>query len=367
MRILLVSHAPLAAELGAAQLALNLAEALRARGHDAQAWSPAPLPPDLLAKTRWWNFWLRQTQAIEEFVAAQGPFDVIDSPALSASRKLARSGCLVIRSIQPELLYLIQDVRADLTRRLVPSPRSAANALMGCARAAAILGGWRRARKIICLGSWELAWMNRHFPRWSGKTSFYVCAPSPTESQAFAAVRARRVPRAGEEGIRFLWIGRWSAHKGIRQLVRFLGERAAARPQDRFTLAGCGSAPERDLPASWIRSGLVRIVPSYHRTELPDLLAAHDAGLFTSSVEGWGLCLNEMLESGLTVYATPAGGVRDLQPFWGPRLRPFPPPVDALEPAGPEPDLEGYSSRFSWPEIARRYEEEILAARSPSG
>jgi glycosyltransferase involved in cell wall biosynthesis len=322
-------------------------------------WSPAPLPPG----TRWWNVRQRLTQAIEEHVAAQGPFDVIDSPALSASRRLARSGCLIVRSIQPELLYLVSDLRADLTRRLVPSPRSVANALVGVARAGAILGGWRRARRIVCLGSTELAWMRRRFPRWSGKLGVYVCTPPPAESRALAEVRARRVPRPREEGVRFLWIGRWSAHKGIGRLVRFLGERAAIRPQDRLTLAGCGGAPERDLPADWIESGLVRIVPSYHRAELPELLAAHDVGLFTSSVEGWGLSLNEMLESGLTVYATPAGGVRDLQPFWGSRLRAFPPPANALEPSGIEPDLEGYFSFFSWPEIARRYEEEILAAR----
>jgi glycosyltransferase involved in cell wall biosynthesis len=363
MRILLVSHAPLTAELGAAQIALSLGAALRDRGHEAAVWSPDPLPPG----TRWWNARRRMTRAIEEHAAAQGPFDVIDSPALSASRGLARSGCLVVRSIQPELLYLFADVRADLTRRLVPSPRSVANALLGVGRAAAILGGWRRARRIVCLGSWEQAWMSRRFPRWSGKLGFYVCATSPAESRAFAEVRARRRPRPREEGTRFLWIGRWSAHKGTRRLVRFVAERAAARPRDRFTLAGCGPAPERDLPAEWIGSGLVRIVPSYRRPELPGLLAAHDAGLFTSSVEGWGLSLNEMLESGLTVYATPAGGVRDLQPFWGPRLRPFPPPLDAPEPAGPEPDLEDYFSRFSWPEIARRYEEEILAARPQDG
>ncbi|MFL6258764.1 MAG: glycosyltransferase family 4 protein [Thermoanaerobaculia bacterium] len=363
MKILLVSHAPLTAELGASQIVLNLGAALRDRGHEAAVWTPGPLPPD----TRWWNAWRRLTRAIEEHAADQGPFDVIDSPALSASRGLAGSGCLVVRSIQPELLYLFADVRADLTRRLVPSPRSVANALLGFDRAAAILGGWRRARRIVCLGSWEQAWMSRRFPRWSGKLGFYVCTPSPTESGAFAEIRSRRVPRPREEGTRFLWIGRWSAHKGTRRLVRLIGERASSHPRDRFTLAGCGLAPEQDLPASWLQSGLVRIVPSYRRDELPDLLAAHDAGLFTSSVEGWGLCLNEMLESGLTVYATPAGGVRDLRPFWGSRLRPFPPPADAPEPDGPEPDLDGYLSYFSWPEIARRYEEEILAARSQDG
>jgi hypothetical protein len=66
-----------------------------------------------------------------------------------------------------------------------------------------------------------------------------------------------------------------------------------------------------------------------------------------------------MLEGGLTVYATPAGGVTDLQPFWGGRLQSFPPPARPVENL-PEPDLNAYLSFFSWPDIARRYEEEVL-------
>ena len=356
MRILLVSHPPLAAELGAAQLALNLAEALRDRGHDAVAWSPSPLP----SGTRWWNLWLRQTRAVEEHAERHGPFDVIDTPAVSASpRLLAAAGRLAARSMQPELRYLYEDVKADLTHRIVPSPRALANAAVGFARARAIVGGWRRAHRIVCLGSHELEWMRRRSPGWTGKMTHYVCAPTRADREALAEVRRQRGPRT-EEGTRFLWIGRWAAHKGTRRLLRFLAARSASHPRDRFTLAGCGETPRRDLPARWLETGLVRLVPSYGRSELPSLLATHDAGLFTSTVEGWGLSLNEMLESGLTVYATPAGGVADLKPYWESRLRPFPPP-DGPPPDSPEPDLAGYSERFSWPEIARRYEEDVLA------
>lgn len=355
MRILLVSHPPLTAELGAAQVALNLAGALRDRGHDAVAWSPAPL-----AETRWWNHWLRQTRAMEEHAERHGPFDVIDTPAISASPRLARAaGRLVVRSPQPELRYLFEDVKGDLTYRIVPSPRALANAVMGLARARAIVGGWQRAHRILCQGTHELDWMRRRYPDWAGKMALYVPAPTRADQEALAEVRRQRATRVSREGTRFLWIGRWAAHKGTRTLLRFLAARAASHPGDRFTLAGCGETPRRDLPAAWIESGLVRLVPSYSRAELPALLAAHDAGLFTSTVEGWGLSLNEMLESGLTVYATPAGGVADLKPYWGARLRPFPPP-DAPEADTPEPDLTGYFERFSWPEIARRYEEDAL-------
>ena len=284
MRILIVSHPPLATELGAAQIALRLAEALRERGHDAMAWSPEPLPPD----TRWWNLWRRQTRAAELFAAANGPFDVIDTPALSASRRLSRHGRLVARSVQPELRYLLVDVRSDLAERL--SPGSLAHAVVAVPRAAAILGGWRRASRILCLGTLELEWMRRRHPRWAGKLGLYVCG----------------------------------------------------------------------LPPEWLRSGRVRLVPSFPRTALPELLASHDAGLFTSEVEGWGLSLAEMLESGLPVYATEAGAVADLRPYFPGSLRPFPPPAE-IAPA-PAEDLEagGYYERFSWPAVARSYEEQVL-------
>lgn len=346
MRILLVSHPPLTAELGAAQIALSLAEALRGRGHDARAWSPEPLPPG-----RWWSLWRRQQKAVEDFAAREGPFDVIDTPALTATRVVARSArALVVRSIQPELLYLAEEVRGHLLHTLASRPK-----------AAAIRAGWRHARLILCLGSLERAWMSRRFPRWAAKLGLYVCAPAPADQAALAAVRAERKAPAGG-GLRFLWLGRWASHKGTARLLRFLGERVAACPEDTFTLAGCGPAAERDLPAGWLRSGTVRLVPSYRREELPALLASHDAGLFTSDVEGWALTLNEMLESGLPVYATEAGAVPDLRPYFPQSLRPFPPP--GRPEAAPLENLSanGYFERFNWPAIAHEYERQAEGA-----
>lgn len=356
MRILLVSHPPLDPRLGVAQIALSLTAALRDRGHDALAWSPEPLPPG----TRWWDRWRAQRSALESFVAEAGPFDVVEAPALSVGPRLGRAGNgagrVVARSFQPELLYLVDNLRADLRR---PTPGTPLRAAWTGLVSAGLLRGWSRSSLIFCLGTLERDWMRRRFPRLAPRLRVYVLAPPPADRAALAAVRRGRAPRRGP-GTRFVWIGRWAAHKGTARLVRFLRERAAAAPDDTFTLAGCGEGAARDLPAGLLHDGRVRLVPAFQRAELPALLAEHDAGLFTSSVEGWGLSLNEMLEAGLTVHATPAGGVADLAPFWGDRLRPFPPPVRP-DPPGAEPDLDGYLSFFSWPEIARRYEADLLA------
>jgi glycosyltransferase involved in cell wall biosynthesis len=354
VRILVISHPPLSANLGAAQVAMNLAAALRARGHDAAAWSPEPLPAD----TRWWNRWLRQRRAIERFAAAEGPFDAIDTPAISAGRKLARCGPLVVRSTQPELRYIYHALRSELRQGL--SPGALARAAVAGPQARAIVSGWRRARAILCLGSHELDWMRGHFPRWASKLRLSFNAIATKERPALAEVRRRRGSDLEGDGVRFLWIGRWTAHKGTRALLELMARRIAASDRDSFTLAGCGHVAERELDPEWLRLGRVRLIPTFSRAELPSLLAAHQSGLFTSEVEGWGLNLIEMLESGMTVFATEAGAVADLRPFFASSLRPFPPPA-AFAP-GPLEDLaaNGYYHRFSWPEIARSYERDAL-------
>jgi glycosyltransferase involved in cell wall biosynthesis len=359
MRILLVSHPPLTAELGAAQIALNLAAALRERGHYAVAFSPEPLPPD----TRWWNLWKRQAAGVERWVEKNGPFEVIDTPALSASRRLghlAADGPLVVRSVQPELRYLWQDVRSDLAHR--PSPRAVANALLSLRRAEAIEAGWSRASAILCLGSLELDWMRRKFPAWKDKLGLYVCALSSQERQVMAEIRRGRPEKPAGPGTRFLWIGRWSAQKGTQRLLRFLRARLASHPRDTVTIAGCGPAAERQVPAEWLHAGRVRLVPAFPRAELPALLAGHGAGLFTSTVEGWGLSLTEMLESGLPVFATQAGAAADLRPYFPSSLRPFPPPPEIVP--APLEDLaaNGYYERFSWPAIAASWEAQVLGS-----
>lgn len=349
MRILIVSHPALSPESGAAQMALNLAAALRDRGHEATAWSPEPLP----ARTRFWDRWLRQRRLLEEHLQSR-LYDVIDVPAVSISPRVATAAALVVaRSVQPELLYQRVAVRERFRR--VPH-RAVPEAAVGWMVSRAVIAGWRRAGAVLCLGSAEARWMRESFPWTAPKLAVYLNALSPADREALAEVRAARRPRSG--AVRFLWIGRWVAHKGTRRLVRFLAERGASDPGDTFTLAGCGSEALRECPPELVATGRVKAVPSFARCDLPALLAEHDAGLFTSEAEGWGLSLNEMLEAGLPVYATEAGGVEDLRPCFPRSLRPFPPPSGPVPPAGDEPD-----DAFTWARIAERYEADVLSRK----
>lgn len=353
MRILIVTHAPLTGAFGASQIAINLTEALRAQGHAVTLWSPQPLD----TSTRWWRTIAAMRNRLDEFLKTQEVFDVIDCPPTLVTRLATRSATVVARSTQPDLLYLWTDFGRLKDRRfksLLRLPFECAHRIyhMGL-----VLFGWARAKRIMCLGSLELRWMQRLFPWWRSKQVSYVVAPSEQEQRALAEVRHARQPRRSDH-LRFLWIGRWAGHKGPDTLLRFIEQWSVQRPGDTFTIAGCGEGVEEKCPAELIRSDTIRIVPSYERADFWPLLANHDVGLFTSKVEGWGLSLNEMLESGMNVYANSAGGVPDLQPHFKSLIQ-FPPkPESGVATSVTEPGAD-YFAAFDWGRIATSYASEV--------
>ena len=78
----------------------------------------------------------------------------------------------------------------------------------------------------------------------------------------------------------------------------------------------------------------------------------------TSRVEGWGLVLNEMLESGLPVYSVNAGGYADLKEYWPGQLQSFPPErIQANTSTDPLPE---YFDLFSWKRIVSKYMRDLF-------
>ncbi|AKG23974.1 glycosyltransferase family 4 protein [Calothrix sp. 336/3] len=359
LRILVATHSILSAEFGAGQMAINLAKALREEGHHVTLWSPHPMPN----MTRWWQF-IQNSQLIrsklDAFIEVQPPFDVIDCNANLITKRVSKSSSVIVaRSVQPDVLYIASELNNSLKRGIKNILILPFSYLFAVLDILLILQGWRRATYILCLGSLELKWINNWFPWWCSKLISYVNAISKADQEALAQIRLNRKKNEGE-GIRFLWIGRWVSHKGITELVDFIVKRAASHPKDTFTIAGSGNNAEKDCPPELIQSSRLKIMPSFERTQLYSLLENHDVGLFTSRVEGWGLILNEMLESGMTVFATPAGGVVDLQPFFSETLRAFPPPSqftpDILSQSN---TMEAYYRTFTWGKIAEDYIKKI--------
>jgi glycosyltransferase involved in cell wall biosynthesis len=355
--LLIVIYGPASRRAGAAQMALNLAEALRRRGHRVRTWpTDEPPPTDPLAFRRYHRWRLGRLAE----VLADDPAPLVDVPPLLAAAPALRGRFVIARSVQPDVRYALAEWPGRL-RRLPQAPvRTLYDLAVEARRLATSVAGLHRARLVFCLGSHEKRELRQVLPWLRNRLEVLVNAVEPAEREILAGLRRARTAPDGP-GVRYLWLGRWSAHKGTARLVRFLRQAIPARPEDRFTLAGCGDAPRADLPAAGLETDRIRIVPSFGRDELPGLLAEHDAGLFTSSVEGWGLSLNEMLESGMPVWATRAGGVEDLEPYFPRLLRPFPPPTDARAVLGglSAEDREpgpGYDARHDWDAIAEHYE-----------
>jgi glycosyltransferase involved in cell wall biosynthesis len=302
-------------------------------------------------------------QKLRAFLRTAEDFDLIDSPAVLNGRGfLRRNVTWVSRSAQPDIHYMYETLRA----RHGTSPLALAKTTFAVAKSFALAGliyrGWVHSDVIMCLGEVERAWMSTWCPSLRAKLAVYDCATSEADGAAMAQVRRSREAPRGADPTRYLWIGRWTAHKGVAALYAFLQERLALGLNERFTIAGCGVIGERAL-AGLLDSGRVRVVPTFARAELPALLAVHDAGLFTSRIEGWGLVLNEMVESGLPVYATSAGGVAELRSVLGASIQSFPPPVAFVPPPSPSAEQwSRYEARFRWKTIAARYVDSVAMA-----
>jgi glycosyltransferase involved in cell wall biosynthesis len=361
MRILIVCPCPLDPELGAAQIHLNLAEGIRRLGHQVRVWTPLPLPPGV----HWSMGVAAMRKKLGAFLEGAERFDVVDCPpALIRARFVRQGATWVCRSVQPDVQYLWEELRRRRLTSIAALAKTVGVGAWSLGTAALIHRGWMVSKLVLCLGAGEKDWIGQRFPRLRHKLHSYEAALSDEDSATLAHVRRARRPRSPTEPVRYLWIGRWAGHKGVDDLVGFLEERVALGTHELFTIAGCGPNGEREL-SHLASSRRVRVVPAFRRPELPALLAAHDAGLFTSRAEGWGLALNEMLESGLPVYATRAGGVDDLRGVLGSFVPDFPPPPGALPPPPPAPEvIERYDARFRWLAIAERYVEAVASAMS---
>lgn len=198
--------------------------------------------------------------------------------------------------------------------------------------------------------------MRATYPALSGKLSSYVAAPLPARRLTALEIRTNRfAEERSPSRLRFLWIGRWTAHKGTEALLRWIGASNDETRKWSLTIAGCGMLTDRKV-VELVSRGVITIVPEFDSGEWSRLLRDHDAGLFTSRVEGWGLSLQEMLECGLPVFATQAGAAADLGNFFPTQLRRFPPDlVTGRVSLLPDPLNPGYLRRFDWSRIASEY------------
>ncbi|NJK65087.1 MAG: glycosyltransferase family 4 protein [Synechococcaceae cyanobacterium SM2_3_1] len=360
MNILIITHAPLSPKYGAAQAAINLSESLRGRNHRVTLWSPLPLleKNGKLGKIR--RVALMREKVNQYLALSKEKYDVVDAPPSLITIPLRQSADLLLaRSVQPDIQYLLSHYRDLLKFNAKLLTHAALHTVSLPEKIKDVIMGWYLADNIFCLGSLELKWMQTYFPFWNQKFKSYMNALSKYDQQALTEIRFQRQVACESDqncGISFLWIGRWVAHKGYQRLLQFIRQRAYNFPSDTFTIAGCGNITlPPDLDQLRLREQ-IKIIPQFERERLRSLLSDHQVGLFTSIVEGWGLSLNEMLESGMPVYATEAGGVPDLKAFFPEHLRPFPPAESARINATPNFNLGRYYDHSTWDATAQLIE-----------
>ena len=88
MRILIVSPCALDRQLGAAQIHMNLAEAIGELGHEVRIWTPAPL----LQGVHWAAGVARMRQELGIFLEGGDGFDVVDCPPALIRRRFCAAG-----------------------------------------------------------------------------------------------------------------------------------------------------------------------------------------------------------------------------------------------------------------------------------
>ncbi|MBD1873994.1 glycosyltransferase family 4 protein [Nodosilinea sp. FACHB-131] len=350
-----MTHAPLLPEYGAAQVAINLGQVFKDLGHEVTLWSPQPVP-----EVKPWNRSRYMRKKLKDYLETQDTFDIIDCPPIFIKKYLGKKTIVVSRHVQPDLLYILSTLNIDRDatwRNFLSFP---VRLTISISDAISIIFGWYIADYIFCLGTHELKWMTKWFPSLREKLSAYYNAISENEQESLKKIRvARSLERLPH--IRFLWIGRWVKHKGIKELENFISSWLLSSPQDSFTIAGCGDCETSKSLLRLKKMEQVSIVPNFDRATLLELLNNHDIGLFSSQVEGWGLCLNEMLESGMPVFATNTGGVPDLKQLLGEKVLAFPPNAQSINEVTSQRTFDDiYYNHFSWNSIANSYLEKIF-------
>jgi glycosyltransferase involved in cell wall biosynthesis len=297
----MVSHVPLIRELGAGRVQLELAEEMRALGHDVQTFDAR----DAGGRRGF-------EKAAREFVKAhRASFDVVDAHhgALPYSKRdLGLDGLLVARTSGLYSFYVsFRRMELRRWRKLVPGNRFAHMRLL--------LRDQLSARR--CRASLEHADLLLPLTRaeqWYIRQRLGItqrCVPIPNgltdrhaEALAAAALPSSERLRAREVA----FIGAWSARKGAADWPRIIDRTRALAPGARFRFVGTGSPDEivrRDLGGA---GAWVDIVPSYRAEELPSLLARSTAAALPSYTEGWGLGLLEGLAAGLPSAAYDVSG-----------------------------------------------------------
>lgn len=135
----------------------------------------------------------------------------------------------------------------------------------------------------------------------------------------------RKEPPAADRdpSVRVGFAGQWSAGKGLPELLAAWSEVKASFPAAQLCLAGgpklwkreeepVGARESEGLIRTLERNGLVRLVGTIPRSEMPQFWTSVDIAVVPSLSESFGLVALEALACGVPVIATNVGGLKEV-------------------------------------------------------
>ena len=311
MKILIAAPSPKQREGGVSNVVHNMAESLRARGHEVTCL----FREDMLAEgggSRRFEELIFAVKLAAKLRKNGRTFDVVNihAPAGFAYGLLRR---LRTRSRLPPyvmLLHGIEERRNYAMRREAKKGRAwffrFKNRLwqrvyhMRLYRWSAITADHAI---VINRETWSMLQLkyNREVER-----VWYI--PNGVESRFLAQRRHRDGPP-----LRLLFAGTWLDHKGVYYLRDAFEELARLIPELRLTIAGCQreAAAVESFFTPTTREKL-EVIPFVGAAEMPDLYARHDIFILPSLMEGMPIVLLEAMASGMPVVTTETCGMMDI-------------------------------------------------------
>jgi glycosyltransferase involved in cell wall biosynthesis len=312
VRILLVGDYPRDPRLGSAKVFLKLQSELRGLGHTCDLL----LADDLRALPH--NPYVRQAFGpvaafayVRRMFRERGPYDVIDAASaeglwigLGRRRGWFRGTAVVARSNGLEHLNyqrMLDDHDAGLlykpwTRRFFhPAVRLTQVAMSA-----------RMADRLLLLNEVDRDFaVNR---RWKPADEIDVVAHGV--SGEFLAESGGRRPTRGAG---LLFCGSWTDVKGVSYLASAFSTLIQDGCAARLTILGGGVPPETILSAfDAVARPHVTVIDRVPEDEVMAAYRAHDALVWPSTYEGFGMVVVEAMSQGLPVIATPVGCARAL-------------------------------------------------------
>ena len=332
-RILFVTRTPWQQNLGAARVYVELAEELRAQGHQVAKFSWEDAFPQALRRVPnrrqtaidrvWYALAAGRNFAVKARSFIRGNsnrFDVVDANHTDlpySKSQLGFSGLLVARSVAFVPAY---KEFSEWAEKRWPEPLS----LRGLAHRALFLPqqrqnlrNWPRALRycdLINVSSRDDEQWAKERLGWGDKVAYFPFGLSAARLRAFAEARAEPAERLASGTVAF--IGTWNPRKGARDWPTIVEKILGRRPSTRFRMLGTDMAAEvvlRDFSPA--HRGSIEVVQRFESDALPELLSGATVGAFPGYLESFGFGVLELLAAGLPTVLYDAPGPRDIAGF----------------------------------------------------